>query len=82
MTSARPLAAAKVNAVSALAFSFAFTFAPRSTRSVTASALPAEAASMSAVVPFVVALLGSAPAVSNVPIIGASPFLLAMSSGV
>ena len=48
----------------------------------TAAGLPAAEASISGVVPFMVGVFASAPAAVSVSIIAASPFLLAMSSGV
>jgi hypothetical protein len=82
MTSARPNAAANVSAVSPFTASLALTLAPWAISVETASGLPAAAASISGVVPLVVGALASAPALVNVSIIAASPFLLAISSGV
>ena len=82
ITSARPNAAAKVSALSPLTASLALTLAPCAINAVTAAGLPAAAASISGVVPFMVGALASAPAWVRMSIIAASPFLLAISSGV
>jgi hypothetical protein len=82
MTSALPKAAANEIAVSPLTFSLAFTSAPCAISDLTAAALPACDANISAVVPLVVAALASAPAAASVSTIAASPLRLAISSGV
>ena len=64
-TAARLDAAANIAGVSPRTGSFAFTLAPPSISRVTASVLPEAAASISAVVPFDVALLASAPDFSS-----------------
>jgi hypothetical protein len=75
-------AAANMSAVWPLVASTALTGAPRAINSATASALPDAAATISTVVPLLLASLALAPAVRSAETIGAWPFRAAMKSGV
>ena len=82
MTAPALTAAANMTAFWPLIVSFAFTSAPCSSSTVTASGFPAAAASMSAVVPALLGAARSAPLSSSSSIIAALPFLAAMRRGV
>ena len=73
---------ATISAVPWVAFSFVSTLAPRSSRSRTASTLPARDAAINGVSPARSTSFASAPASRSARIIGASPLVEASASGV
>ncbi len=81
-TAARFDAAANIAAVSSRTGSFALTLAPPSISSFTASVFPDADASISAVVPLLVALFASAPDFSSGAMTDPLPFFAARMSGV
>ena len=81
-TSVWPCAAAHIKAFCSRTFSFAFTFAPFSSSTFTASTRPLRAAVINADSPSRSAAFGSAPALIKSPMTVALPFRLARASGV